>query len=80
VKHILPSRVTSRITIEEATGPGSTTDGVISVSLTVTGNGPVLIEEVPFYPGEQIELLDQGPYYSVTYDATGSKLRIIEVN
>ena len=61
-------------------GPGTTTDGVISLSLTVTGNAPVLIEGSYFSPGEQLELLDQGPYYSVTYDATGSKLRIIEVN
>ena len=69
----------SAVSITDVTTSGSTTAGAFAVSLTVTGAGAATIGGVSFTTGQSLVLEVNGPYDAVSYDATGTTVRIVEV-
>ncbi len=70
----------ANVTVTDVTDSGTTTPNLIAVSLAVTGGSNATIAGATFKPGEKLVLEHNGPYNSVAYDATGTTIRIVEVD
>ncbi|MBL4940364.1 MAG: hypothetical protein JKY81_01725 [Colwellia sp.] len=67
-------------TITTSTTSGNTTDGLFAYSIVVTGGSNATIDGVSFADGSGVAVDGSGlPLDSISFDATGSAVRILEV-
>jgi len=74
-----PSAVTST-TITTSSTTGAITDGLMAYSIVVTGGSNATIDGVSFPDGSGVTVDGAGlPLDSISFDATGTIVRILEV-